>query len=280
MNITAEDALGFVHRHLGPVTAITRIDLPPYVQFLEDASGERSVLKHHSSPVRFETEARAYTAWAPALGDHAPHLIAADPGSQCLLLTAVSGHRPSQGPPGSPAERHAHHAAGHVLRLLHQAFPGPHPNSDVSAYLAERMRWWATRAHHASLITASELHALLRRADELDGIVVDSAICHLDYQPRNWIIGPGRDVIAVDFEHTRLDARIRDFARLHHRHWRQAPALRDAFFDGYGHHPSPEEQELLHRFEALEAVTALVRGYETNAPKLVAHGRLLLTHLY
>ncbi|GAA2411145.1 hypothetical protein GCM10010404_81330 [Nonomuraea africana] len=215
----------------------------------------------------------------PALGEHAPHLIAAEPASRCLLLTAVPGRRVTQLPAGSPAERHAHHAAGHVLRLLHQAAPGPHPSPQVSSYLAERMRWWAARAHLATLITASELHVLHRRADVLADTTVDSAICHLDYQPRNWIFTPGWGMSVLDFEHTRLDARIRDFARLHHRHWRRTPALRETFSDGYGHHPTPDEQELLDRFDALEAVTALVRGYQSNDAELMAHGRSLLTHL-
>jgi Ser/Thr protein kinase RdoA (MazF antagonist) len=83
----------------------------------------------------------------------------------------------------------------------------------------------------------------------------------------------------VDFEHCRPDARVRDFARLEHRHWTGQPHLRDAFFAGYGRLLSDAEQQLLRLFGAIEAVTALVRGHETGDAELSAHGRALLTRL-
>ncbi|WP_433235575.1 aminoglycoside phosphotransferase family protein [Streptosporangium sp. CA-135522] len=279
---TAEDGLlAFAHRQLGPVTSLPGSGLPPHLRLLAATDDQRYILKRHKDPNRFRAEARAYTAWVPHLGEHAPRLISADPETLSLLLTVLPGQPVTQLPERSAAERHAHYAAGHTLRLLHQAPPGPHPNTDIAAYLAERMRWWAARAHLATLISPAELRTLHTWADTLTATAaaLDSAICHLDYQPRNWILTPSGTVAVLDFEHTRLDARIRDFARLEHRHWKDAPRLRAAFFDGYGHHPNPAEQGQLERFGVLEAITALVRGYQSGDPQLLAHGRTLLTHL-
>ncbi|WP_214317026.1 aminoglycoside phosphotransferase family protein [Nonomuraea sediminis] len=279
MNTVEDDLLAAARRQLGTVALVPNIGLPPHLRLLAAPDGQRYMLKRHSTSERFRAETRAYTTWVPQLGERAPHLISADPETLSLLLTVLPGRRATQLPEGSPAERHAHYAAGHTLRLLHQAPPGPHPSTDVAAYLAERMRWWAARAHLATLISTSELRTLHTWADTLATTALDSTICHLDYQPRNWILSSTGALAVLDFEHTRLDARIRDFARLEHRHWGRDPRLRAAFFDGYGHHPNPAEQELLKRFGALEAITALVRGHECGDPELLAHGRTLLTHL-
>nr|WP_241779626.1 hypothetical protein [Streptomyces natalensis] len=106
---------------------------------------------------------------------------------------------------------------------------------------------------------------------------MDSAICHLDYQPRNWHVGVG--FWTFDFEHMRRDARIRDFARLEFRHWQAAPQLREAFFTGYGSRLTDTEQRLLERFGAIEAVTAIVRGHEQGDAVLSAHGHTVLAQL-
>lgn len=276
----ADDLLAMARRHLGPVTALPRLDLPAHLQLLATNDGQRYILKQHDTPARFHAEAHAYATWVPTLKGHAPSLIHADPGRLALLLTALPGRRATQLPRDSPAERHAHHGAGGVLRLLHQAPPGPHLSTNVAAYLAQRMRWWAARAHQAALITPAELRLLHAWADQTATEPLDTTVCHLDYQPRNWIVQATRQIGVIDFEHTRLDARIRDFSRLEHRHWRRAPHLRTAFFDGYGHPLDPGEQDLLERFGLLEAVTALVLGHETGNPELLAHGRTLIAHLH
>ncbi|MGI5274165.1 NAD-dependent epimerase/dehydratase family protein [Nonomuraea sp. CA-218870] len=269
--------LAMARRHLGPLTTLPCPYLPSHLQVLATNDGQRYILKQHSIPDRFQAEARAYTTWVPALGEHAPSLIHADPGNLALLVTVMPGRPATQLSGDSLAARQAHHEAGHVLRLLHEASPGPQVSTEVSAYLAERMRWWAARAHQAALITPSELRTLHAWADQMAAETLDTTVCHLDYQPRNWIIEATGQVGIVDFEHTRLDARIRDFSRLEHRHWRRNPHLRTAFFEGYGRPLNPSEQDLLERFHLMEAVTALVRGHETDDRELLAHGRALIT---
>jgi nucleoside-diphosphate-sugar epimerase len=280
VNASENDLLAMARHHLGPVTRLPRLDLPPRLLLLAADDGNRYILKHHDSPDRFHAEARAYATWVPSLGEHAPHLVHADPDGLCLLLTVLPGQRAAQLPEGSPAERQTHRAAGRVLRLLHQASPDPHTSTGVSAYLAERMRWWAARAQLAALITPSDLRILHTWADQMAAETLETTVCHLDYQPRNWVVRTTGEVGVLDFEHTRLDARIRDFSRLEHRYWQRAPHLRAAFLDGYGRPLGPAEQELLERFSALEAITALVRGHEAGNAELLAHGRRLITDLH
>ncbi|MEU8324124.1 NAD-dependent epimerase/dehydratase family protein [Nonomuraea sp. NPDC048881] len=280
MNTDEHGPLAMARSHLGAVTRLPRFDLPAHLTLLAAGDGVRYILKRHDSLDRFRAETHAYATWVPSLGEHAPRLIHNDPDSLSLLLTVLPGQRAAQLPEGSSAERLAHSAAGRVLRLLHQASPGfPQVGTDVSAYLAERMRWWAARAHLAHLITASDLGVLHTWADRMAAESLETAICHLDYQPRNWLLAPTGDIGVLDFEHTRLDARVRDFSRLEHRYWRRAPHLRSAFFDGYGRPLDHAEQELLERFRTLEAITALVRGHETGNAELLAHGRTLFADL-
>ncbi|MEV8626947.1 hypothetical protein [Streptomyces sp. NPDC051079] len=68
-------------------------------------------------------------------------------------------------------------------------------------------------------------------------------------------------------------------ARLEFRRWQAAPNLRTAFFAGYRQPLNDTEQRLLESFGAIEAVTALVRGYEQDDPALSAHGRTVLARL-
>ncbi|MEO3810745.1 aminoglycoside phosphotransferase family protein [Sphaerisporangium sp. B11E5] len=271
--------LATARRTLGPLTPVPDASLPPHLLLVATADGRRYVLKRHKTPHRFQAEVHAYASWLPHLADHTPTLISADAATLSLLLTHVPGRSATQLPGGSPAEWNAHHAAGRVLRLIHQIPPGPHPKPDVAVYLAERMRWWSVRARNSSLISTAQLRALHIKADVLAATTLDRAVCHLDYQPRNWIVTPNGAVTVVDFEHTRLDARIRDFTRLCCRNWMIEPRLRQAFFNGYGHHPTQEDQVQLGLFALLDAITALVRGHETGDPELLAHGRTVLTRL-
>ncbi|WP_424533804.1 phosphotransferase family protein [Sphaerisporangium viridialbum] len=280
MMITVEDPrLTFARRTLGSVSVTSMPGLPAHLLTLTDVRDVLYVVKRHGDAGRFQREARAYATWVPQLGDLAPQMLAADPASCSLLLTLLPGRSAAELPLGSPAEQHAHHAAGATLRIFHQIAPAEF-GDDIAARLAGRIRWWAERAHVANLISAAERHTLLGRADDLAVVVVEGAICHLDYQPRNWLIGPDGMVRVLDFEHARLDARIRDFARLEHRQWRLSPHLRREFFDGYGQPPDEAEQDLLARFGVIEALTALVRGHERGDPGLIAHGRNLINQFF
>jgi aminoglycoside phosphotransferase (APT) family kinase protein len=146
-------------------------------------------------------------------------------------------------------------------------------------WLRERAAHWASQA--APLLTPDD-RAIIR--DHLAAVgqpdIPSGGPCHLDFQPRNWLIGPPGDVSVIDFEHARIDLPARDLVRLRFRTWPGRPDLRDAFLEGYGRSLSPAEDRLTWHLGALDALTALARGYENADPELVAVGRDTLRQLW
>ncbi|GAA2651469.1 hypothetical protein GCM10010400_03570 [Streptomyces aculeolatus] len=265
----ARDVLGAVEIAPDPL-------LPPRVLRLVTSDGRHFVAKQHAQPARYARELHAYRAWGAHLSDHAPTLVGRDDTTRTLLLTALAGDRADTVAPGSSEEELAHHQAGHVLGTLHRSTSMPQGGA-VGAALAERLRSWIDQAAHAQLIDTAEQDLLNHHAAILDTSLMDSTICHLDYQPRNWLVGDAFGV--CDFEHMRRDARIRDFARLEFRRWQAAPHLRTAFLDGYGRPLTDTERRLLESFGAIEAITALVKGHQENDLTLSTHGRTVLSRL-
>ncbi|MET7784714.1 aminoglycoside phosphotransferase [Streptomyces mirabilis] len=261
---------------VGAVRVLPDPSLPSRLLQLADGRGLRYFAKQHGNRARYVQEVHAYRTWSPHLNGHVPELVGCHDSSRTLLVTALSGTGADAVAPGSPEEGLAHHEAGRVLRLLHQVTLIPRSGA-VGPELAGRLAGWIQRADQAGLISVDERRLLAAHQDILAGTLMDSAACHLDYQPRNWNIGESFGV--YDLEHMRRDARIRDFARLEFRRWQGAPRLRDAFYSGYGRRPTDTEQRLLESFGAVEAVTALVRGYEQEDLALTSHGRTVLARL-
>ncbi|MEU8482284.1 aminoglycoside phosphotransferase family protein [Streptomyces sp. NPDC048641] len=261
---------------LGEVQPVPDPQLPPRVVKVIDTGGRRYFVKRHTDRDRYARELHAYRTWGEHLQGHAPELIGQQDATCTMLLTALAGSRGDSTPPDSPDEEKDHYEAGRVLGTLHRATTMPRGGA-VGANLAQKLRGWTQLAFQAGLITRAERSTLSRHANILDGSRMDSAACHLDYQPRNWMVG---DVFGVcDFEHMRRDARIRDFARLEFRRWHAAPRLRTAFFIGYGQRLNGTEQRLMGSFGAIEAATALVKGHNENDPTLLTHGRAVLAQL-
>ncbi|MET7685667.1 phosphotransferase [Streptomyces sp. NPDC005423] len=265
-------------RHtLGAVRVLPDPGLPPRLLQLIDGRGRRYFAKQHTARTRYAQEVKAYGTWARHLAGHAPELVGWHDSTHTLLVTALDGTRADAVAPGSPDEERAHHEAGRILRLLHQVTLIPRSGA-VGPELAHRLAHWIGRAEQAGLITADERGLLSAHQEVLANTLMDSAVCHLDYQPRNWILGESFGL--YDLEHMRRDARIRDFARLEFRRWQAIPPLRNAFYAGYGRHPTDTEQRLLESFGAIEAITALVRGHEQDDLALLAHGRTVLARLH
>ncbi|NYI05542.1 aminoglycoside phosphotransferase family protein [Allostreptomyces psammosilenae] len=272
-----EPVTGFLQRTLGPLDELPTTMLSDRLWEISDRSGERYILKQHRADTRWRAEHHAYVTWiGSGLGDAAPRLVGAEADQRLLLLTALPGVRAESLPAGSGTELQAHRAAGRLLAHLHRT---PHSEPPVSGgdRLAGRLSSWVQRA--GPLLGEHQRHMLREHAVRLAGLQVENAVCHLDYQPRNWMVDAAGQLRVLDFEHTRIDARVRDLARLAHRHWVDHPRLRDAFLDGYGRALTPGEAVLLHHFGAIEAVTAIVRGHETGNRRLLAYGAQALTRL-
>lgn len=276
--ITAGDdpRIRLAHDLLGAVEIVPDPLLPPRVVRVVDCDGRHFIAKQHAEHDRYARELHAYRTWGTHLNGHAPELVGRHDATRTLLLTALVGERADTVAPGSPEEALAHHEAGHVLGKLHRA-TSMHQGGALGATLAQRLQSWIERAVHADMIDTAERNLLNHHAAILGNSPMDSAVCHLDYQPRNWLVGDAFGI--YDFEHMRRDARIRDFARLEFRRWQAAPHLRTAFLDGYGCPLNETERRLLESFGAIEAATALVKGHKENDLTLSAHGRTVLSRL-
>ncbi|MFM9615817.1 phosphotransferase [Streptomyces niveiscabiei] len=267
--------LGLARRAVGVVGVVADPSLSPRLLRLVDTGGRHYLAKQHTQSGRYAHEVHAYLFWSRHLTGHVAELAARDDITRTLLLTALPGDNAATVEPTPADEEQFHHAAGSVLGALHRATSA---GSTTGAGLAGRLRDWITRAEQAGLIDAGERRRLARHAGVLESAVFETTACHLDYQPRNWLTGPdGFQVLG--FEHSRRDARIRDFARLHFRRWLTTPRLRTAFFEGYGLPMTSADQRLLDTFGAIEAATALVRGHERHDSALSTHGRTALAQL-
>lgn len=190
------------------------------------------IVKVHRNPQRHRQETRAYRTWTPALCGRAPDLIAVNADPPAIAITAVPGQVLSRLSLSIVAEREAHRQAGALLRTLHAAEPPKH-NPDFKKFLAERGRYWISRA--GGRLDSRQRSALNNRLEQLTELTVDTLTpCHLDFMPRNLLRADNGAIRAVDFEHARFDLPTRDLVRLATRIWPQRPDLEEAFLDSYG----------------------------------------------
>jgi hypothetical protein len=278
MTAAADPRLRLARKTVGEVRAIDVPRLPSRPLHVADSLDRHYVVKQHHNTARFEQEVRAYSTYLTAMRDITAGLVAYDVSDRTLLLSHLPGSDADAIGLTASEESLVHHRAGTALRRLHDGAYTSKSAEQIGSGLARRMRQWTQRADHAGLISRNERRRLHAWARCLSDTEMEAAVCHLDYQPRNWRLHRD-ELFVVDFEHARPDARIRDFARLQRRRWVRHPHLREAFFSGYGRTLSDAEDQLLHLFGAIEAVTALVRGHETGDAALSAHGRALLNRL-
>lgn len=235
--------------------------------------GKEYVVKKHADRDKHDREVHAYQRWTPALGPSAPQLVAADAQTLTIVTTALNG----RSHPG-PLTTAAHHHAGTLLRRFHDAEP-PRPLPGYRDWLQDRADYWTARAKPflsaADLGNASTHLAALQQTADPHGVP-----CHLDFQPRNWLLSPNADLYLVDFEHARTDLPLRDLVRLRFRIWPARPDLKDAFLNGYGRDLTGPDTETLQHLGALDALTATARGHQNHDNQLIRYGRSTLRQLW
>jgi hypothetical protein len=272
MAAQAAALLSFAEQILGPCELVTSPTAGDRVALIRDARGRDYVAKCHSSAEKHRREVRAYRCWAPALGARAARLAGADPDAMTILLTALPGH-PCQG----DGDIAAHHQAGMLLRLFHDAEP-PRPLDGFREWLTGRVSGWRERCD--PLLGAVDKQAIDQHLAALHALAAPiGGPCHLDYQPRNWLLDHAGTLRVIDFEHARIGLQARDFVRLQFRFWTCRPDLRAAFFDGYGRCVTEDEHQVIRHCGAVDALTALVRGTQAGDAAMIAHGRATLRQL-
>ena len=266
----------FAEQALGPCELATS---PPgstdsgLVVRIRDSRGHEYIAKRHTTAGKHAREVHAYRHWAPTLGARAARLVAADPQTMTILITALPGH-PAD---GTGNARDHHRRPGALLRLLHDAEPAQ-PLHGFQQWLDDRISRWREQA--APLVSAEDQRVIDHHLTALRSLgIPDGGPGHFDFQPRNWLVDRDGALRVIDFEHARIGLQARDFTRLHFRYWASQPRLRDGFFDGYRRWLTAAEQQAVVHCGAIDALTSLARGTQTRDPALVSYGRATLARL-
>jgi Choline/ethanolamine kinase len=263
-------ALEAATRLIGPCE-ITQV-FGPAVARISARDGKEYVVKKHADRDKHDREVHAYRQWTPALGSSAPQLVAADAQALAIVTTALDSP-----PYPGPLTMSAHHQAGTILRRFHDAEP-PRPLPDYRDWLRDRAHYWTARAKPflspADLGNASAHLVALQQAADPDGVP-----CHLDFQPRNWLLSPTAALYLVDFEHARTDLPLRDLVRLRFRVWPARPDLKDVFLNGYGRDLTGSDTETLQHLGTLDALTAIARGHQNHDIQHIQYGHSTLRQL-
>jgi tRNA A-37 threonylcarbamoyl transferase component Bud32 len=191
-------------------------------------------------------ELRAHRAWLEPWTSQgrAPTLVHADDDAKLLLTRYLPGDLLLGHPDElSPA---LHRQAGELLAALH----GQHRVEDAGfeSRAKAKIRQALDRPHRIAPETEERLRA------EVDGWstpVVTLVPTHGDWQPRNWLVHRGR-LAVIDFGRAELRPADTDLVRLAVQQFRSAPALWNAFLDGYG--PDPREPGMWRRRRMYEAI--------------------------
>ena len=235
-----------------------------------DADGVTWYAKHHRRKEHHARELAAYQDWVPSLGERAPRLRAFDEELQVLVLSAVPGEAYSNLPP------ELHQQAGALLRRFHDVeFLSPW--TDFAAEKRAELERWAARAD--GLLEPREVDFVRSEVRGFERLPAPPRVpCHLDYSPRNWLIADST-VYIIDFERARPEIWINDVGRLYFGDWQGNPALREAFWDGYGRMPAADDLALLIGGYALTAMSTIIWAHEHNDQAFEGWGRELLAGL-
>ena len=108
-------------------------------------------------------------------------------------------------------------------------------------------------------------------------------LCHRDFGPRNSLVDAqtGAWVGIIDFEHTRRDVRVSDFARFYEGAFLTRPDLETAFWNGYGPWPDTAERfaAQLRLCRIVQALTQIKWARTHADDNFEAQGRAALTRL-
>ena len=241
---------------------------------VRDVAGVTWFAKRHRRADKHRREVGAYRTWVLALGDHAPRLRAYDDDLQALVLSSVPGEAGSG--VASEPDPEIQHQAGRLLRRLHdvESFG---PWDDFAAETLDEFERWAARA--GGLLEPRQLDFARGEVRDLIGLGSPLRVpCHLDYEPRNWLVADGR-VHVIDFERAGPEIWINDLSRLYFGSWHDRPNLREAFLDGYGRTIGSDDRAVLLGCGALSAVSTVVWARAHDDAPFEEAGRQRLARL-
>lgn len=252
---------GHIDPHAQPVTQHAGHDQTSVLRAATQV-GE-IIIKIHRSRERHDRERDAYHRWVPALGEHAPRLLAEIDAPPAVIVTALAGSPVAELALSPEIERSVYGRAGALLAAWHGAEP-PRDTPDITAWLASRGEQWLHLAEPIlSAQKRSDIRAHLRDLASLGPL--PAVPCHLDFTPRNLLYDARGMVGVIDFEHARYDLAARDLVRLSDRVWRARPDLEEAFLTRYGH-LSDLDRQIIKHCTHLDTLTVAVRATGRSLP--------------
>ena len=158
-----------------------------------------------------------------------------------------------------------HRQAGETLRILRDSTRAI-VDDDYMARAISKAVAWLDGEHRIEPAVEHETRRVLRTAAPKP---VASVPTHGDWHTRNWLIDEGF-VKAIDFGRFALRPAATDLCRLAVKEWRAAPALENAFLDGYGDDP---RDPTLWRVDLLcEAIGTAAWAYHVQDDAFEAQG--------
>ena len=256
MNETAGTLLGLCRQLLTPnAQAIAFQKGRNGAPMLRAATATGAVIvKVHRTSREHRREVRAYRYWTSTLGDRAPRFLAESDDPLAIIITALPGEGFVEARLEVGAEMSVYRQAGELLSRLHRAAP-PRTNPDGCRRLVEQ--------GERRLVSASRLlpeRRLTQVREHLAALVklgpIPAVPCHLDYQPRNMIVGLDGKLGIIGYERAGYDLAGRDLVALATSVWPLRPDLEAAFLAGYGPLSSLDRQVIAHcaYLEKLDAV--------------------------
>ncbi len=240
-----------------------------------DGSGTGWIAKHVVQEKKYRQELGAYRDWVRMLEGAAPALHSAHDDLNLLLLNKLNGTTVE----GSQWEYDpsVYHRIGELTRLLHIS-AAPVVDEDYAENLVEDLEKYLFRGAH--LLSHAEIDSARDQVGEITEMPPMITVpCHLDNQPRNWLVDDDGTVRLIDFGHARRQPWITDTNRMDLRHWRQSAELREAFYDGYGHTPTDDDMHFYRLYLAYIGVTTIVWAHEHGDATFAAEGRGWLREL-
>ncbi|MFJ6518266.1 NUDIX domain-containing protein [Streptomyces filamentosus] len=273
---------GFAERAVGRIAAWTDVSWVrenSRVWQARGAAGGTWFVKVHQNEKFHRREVAALRGWVPGLGGAGPRLVAADPESRAIVVTAVEG-RPLHGMVLTGAEeRTVFEAIGALAARVHAS---PFALQEVAGGRApvgpyDRMER-QLEAARTLLEPGDEERVRAAVATAQASGPLAPVVTHGDLQLRNLLLGADGTVRVIDFERSEPQPCVRDFVRFLDR-FEDREDLAAAFFTGYGRRPTPAEKAHLIAGAALDSVSGIAFGTRTGDPELVERGRRTLARL-
>ena len=252
-------------------------------------------LKTHRAPGFWESEVHAYERWAPVFGAYAPKLLAArEAEPRAILITALGGECQENSRLPLPRQREVWRAAGEALRALHDLGPGDFsgacrhdgtcagtPVEDAEEFVRMGFEDNLEQGLRCGYLSSDESATLERALQRIPAFAGERPVpCHRDYNPVNWLTTPeGVWTGVVDFEFSRWDLRVNDFARYPDWEWERRPELVRALLEGYDRPLTDAEEQQLLVLRASYALTAIVMGRQASMHGWEREGHEALQHL-